>query len=238
MADFDELTLAILDGCESPLCVLDASGHVQAASRGAERVLGIARHQLAGCAILSLLGFESHGDVTRSLHDEAPGGDVLELGPAQWQRPDGRILPIRCRIRHTAKPGCRLLMIEPDEEDASGKFCDIESGFRAILDTITDCVVVIDDYGIIQLSNPATELLFGYRRDELIGQNVKMLMPSPDSEQHDTYLDNYRRTGVGQIIGVGREVLGRRKGGALFPLYLSIGELQEGGDAQIRRHPS
>jgi sigma-B regulation protein RsbU (phosphoserine phosphatase) len=109
-----------------------------------------------------------------------------------------------------------------------GNGCDIESNFRAILDTITDGVLVIDEMGVVQLLNPAAERLFGYRRDQIIGQNVKMLMPSPDRERHDQYLANYRRTHVRKIIGIGREVLGQRRDGTVFPMYLSIGELQQG----------
>ncbi len=116
----------------------------------------------------------------------------------------------------------------PDES-----VCDLESNFGAILDTITDAVIVIDEAGIIQLLNPAAERLFGYPREQAIGQNVKMLMPSPDRERHDQYLDHYRRTHVKKIIGVGREVMGLRKDGTVFPMYLSIGELQQGNRRQF-----
>lgn len=107
--------------------------------------------------------------------------------------------------------------------------CDLRSNFGAILDTITDGVIVIDALGIIQLLNPAAETMFGYGREEAIGQDVKLLMPSPDRERHGEYLDNYRRTGIRKIIGIGREVTGQRKDGTVFPMYLSIGELQLGG---------
>ena len=79
--------------------------------------------------------------------------------------------------------------------------------------------------GIIDTVNPATERLFGYSPAELIGANVNMLMPSPHRESHDTYLENYRRTGHRKIIGIGREVTGRRKDGGLFPMDLSVSEI-------------
>ncbi|MGA2259094.1 MAG: response regulator, partial [Thermoguttaceae bacterium] len=97
-----------------------------------------------------------------------------------------------------------------------------------ILDATIDGIITIDEQGTIEAANPATERLFGYTLPELIGANVKMLMPSPYHEMHDTYLDNYRRTGERKIIGIGREVVGRRKDGTVFPMDLSISEINVG----------
>jgi two-component system sensor kinase FixL len=96
--------------------------------------------------------------------------------------------------------------------------------FRALIATAVDGIIVIDVKGTIQVYNAACERLFGYRADEAIGQNVKMLMPSPYHEEHDGYLSRYRVTGEKRIIGIGREVVGRRKNGTTFPMYLSVGE--------------
>src|SRR3954469_13561238 len=76
----------------------------------------------------------------------------------------------------------------------------------------------------MQTCNPACLRLFGYEAGEVIGQNVKMLMAAPYQEEHDTYLRNYQETGLRRIIGIGREVHGRRKDGTVFPLELSVGE--------------
>ena len=96
--------------------------------------------------------------------------------------------------------------------------------FRTLIGTAADGIIVIDMKGMIQVYNAACERLFGYSAQETIGQNVKMLMPSPYHEEHDGYLSRYRMTGERRIIGIGREVLGRRKDGTTFPMYLSVGE--------------
>jgi two-component system sensor kinase FixL len=87
-----------------------------------------------------------------------------------------------------------------------------------------DAIITIDNRGIVQTFNPAAQRLFGYSRDETVGQNVKMLMPGHYREQHDSYVSNYLRTGEKKIIGTGRLVAGLRKDGSSFPMELSVGE--------------
>lgn len=103
-----------------------------------------------------------------------------------------------------------------------------EARTRAILDAAIDAIITIDERGNIESVNPAASRLFGYDAAEMIGQNVKMLMPEPYHSEHDGYLSHYRDTGEKKIIGIGREVSGRRKDGATFPMHLAISELRLG----------
>ena len=96
----------------------------------------------------------------------------------------------------------------------------------SVLRTAVDAIIIIDQRGTIESANIATERMFGFSPGEMIGQNVKMLMPSPDHEQHDGYLARYKETGERHIIGIGREVTGKRKDGSLFPLHLGVSEVQ------------
>lgn len=106
---------------------------------------------------------------------------------------------------------------------------DGEARVRAIVNTLVDGIITIDDRGRIESVNPAAERLFGYTATELIGQNVNVLMPEPYHGEHDEYLANYLRTGTGKIIGGGREVVGRRKDGSIFPMDLAVSELNVTG---------
>jgi PAS domain S-box-containing protein len=93
---------------------------------------------------------------------------------------------------------------------------------EAILRTAVGAIITIDERGIVQNVNPATEVLFGYAESELIGNNVSMLMPEPHRGNHDGYLHSHITTGVKKIIGIGRDVEGLRKNGDLFPMHLSV----------------
>ncbi|MGA8260593.1 MAG: PAS domain S-box protein [Arenicellales bacterium] len=101
---------------------------------------------------------------------------------------------------------------------------------RAFLDATPDVVITINDQGTIVSVNPATEKLFGYRRSELTGRNLSLLMAAPDRERHDEYLKNYLETGKPKIIGTGRDILACRKDGKVFPARLSVCEFKSHGE--------
>jgi two-component system, LuxR family, sensor kinase FixL len=99
------------------------------------------------------------------------------------------------------------------------------SRWQAIVQSAVDGIIVIDGHGRIEAFNPAAERLFGYRESEVLGQNVRLLMPPPYRDAHDGYLRDYLETRQPKIIGQGREVTGRRRDGTIFPMHLSVGEM-------------
>lgn len=103
-----------------------------------------------------------------------------------------------------------------------------QSPFDALFNAAADGIIVINDKGIIEQINTAAKRLFGYEERESIGQNISLFMPEPDRSRHDSYIDQYLRTGVRKMIGIGRKTKGRKKGGVYFPMYLSVGQIDEG----------
>ena len=96
----------------------------------------------------------------------------------------------------------------------------------SIIETAPDAILTIDVKGTVLSFSPAAEKIFGYAPDEVIGNNVKMLMPEPYHSEHDDYVASYVATGEKKIIGIGREVRAKRKNGEIFVAELAVGEVQ------------
>lgn len=116
----------------------------------------------------------------------------------------------------------------PDQDEA-----DALAKLNALLNAAVDAMIIIDHTGTIELFNAAAQRMFGYSVHEVIGQNIKMLMPEPYRKEHDQYLDNYMRTNQARIIGIGREVKACKKDGEIFPIELSVGEVKESSHKQF-----
>ena len=123
--------------------------------------------------------------------------------------------------------------LEARVDAAAADLHDSNARLRSIIDSAVDGIIVIDGHGRIEAFNRGAERLFGYPESDVLGRNVKMLMPSPYHDEHDAYLDHYLHTGVARIIGTGREVTGLRRDGSTFPLHLSVGEMSIKGERRF-----
>lgn len=109
------------------------------------------------------------------------------------------------------------------------QLAEAKGRFRSLMDNCVDALIIIDETGTILDFNPAAEKIFQFETTEVLGKNVSVLMPQPYHSAHDGYLRNYMTTGEAKIIGIGREVVGRRKDDTTFPMELSVGEMPDGG---------
>lgn len=129
-------------------------------------------------------------------------------------------------ILHSIVEPTHLQRVMRPLSDVASSLEDAEALLQSILRTVPDAMIVIDERGLIESLSTTAERLFGYTMDEVIGKNVSMFMPSPQREQHDTYLERYLRTGERHIIGIGRIVVGQHRDGTTFPMHLTVGELR------------
>ena len=120
-----------------------------------------------------------------------------------------------------------MLVDITESRRAAAALQESEARLRAILNTVVDAIITIDQRGSITGVNPATERMFGYSAGEMVGKNVSLLMPSPSRQEHDGYLANDLRPGQARIIGIGREVQGQRKDGSVFPIDLAVSEVKD-----------
>lgn len=128
------------------------------------------------------------------------------------------------------------IAIHSDISDAMDKEIELDNSRRALqsmIATSPDGIITIDRHGAIQMFNQTAEALFGYSESEVIGMNVKMLMPHPYQAEHDSYISKYLKTGEKRIIGIGREVTALRKDGTTFPIELAVGEIEINGEKQF-----
>ena len=209
--------------------MVDADGCVSSWNTGAEHVLGWRKDQVIGQhSSIFKLGADARVEAMAQLDHARRNGSFS--GEAWQRRADGSEFIAQISItRIVADDGTDLgfakiihdVTARRAEERALQRR---EEHLRSILAAVPDAMVVIDEKGIILSFSRAAEQLFGYSELEVTGKNVSLLMPSPDRERHDDYIERYLATGVPRIIGIGRVVTGLRADGSTFPMKLAVGE--------------
>lgn len=217
------------DGRESLLLILDDAARILGCNPQACAFFGRDQAEMVGVAFADVfVADKDRAEFLRALTNQDP--NTSSSGRAGWVFASGGYHQVLWRLDVFApQPDApRLFMVTgldaKRSQLTSEREAEREARLQAVLDTAVDGIVTIDDKGIIESANLATERIFGYTPGEIIGRNVKVLMPAPYREEHDGYLGNYLKTGQKKIIGIGREVEGRRKDGTTFPLDLAVSE--------------
>ena len=216
------------------IIVTDLEGTIVYWNKGGEELFGYTKEEVIGKKASILYPDRKKDDFETDV-EQINNGETMT---GQWlgRRKDGSWVWVDVKTKlYKNKDG--------EAQGIIGSACDIEplkqiedklkeskALANAILETTVDGMITINTDGTIQSFNKAAENIFEYKEEEVIGENVSMLMPTPHRQNHDQYINNYLETGEKQIIGKGREVRGRRKDGSTFPMELAVSEVQWGSE--------
>lgn len=230
-----ELELLIDGAANYAIYMLDPDGRVTIWNEGAERIKGWTEAEIIG----------EPSSAFYPADEVAAGKPAADLARA---RAEGRFEEESWRVRRDGTEflagvtitalfddqgrhiGFGKVIRDVTDERASEAVIEASEGqLRSILATVPDAMIVIDDTGTITSFSAAAERLFGWTEAEVVGAKVEILMPQPDHDAHESYLQRYLDTGERRIIGKARRVMAARRDGSVFPVELSIGEAEGGG---------
>jgi PAS domain S-box-containing protein len=215
----------VVDGIIS----IDEAGKITTFNPAAERIFGYQAAETIGKNVNMLMPEPYHSEHDGYIANYLNTGEAKIIGIGRevvGRRKDGSTFPMELAISVFSlndRPHFTGIVRDITErKHAEEELRQAEQRMRSVVNHVIDGIITIDEQGKVESFNPAAEKLFGYAKPEVIGQNVKMLMPEPYHGEHDSYIANYVRTGEAKIIGIGREVLGRRKDGSTFPMELAV----------------
>lgn len=223
---------SIFDTVIDGIITINEDAIVESLNPAAARIFGYQPDEVIGKNINMLMPepFRTHHDQYLQNYLKTGVKKIIGIGrEVPGLRKDGSTFPFLLSISEVVMPNRRFFTgIVHDISEikkAENALRESENKFNSIINNAVDGIIAISEQGIIEMFNPAASRLFGYAPEEVIGRNVKMLMPEHDSSRHDSYLYNYKTTHIGKIIGIGREVIAKRKNGSTFPFLLSISEV-------------
>jgi PAS domain S-box-containing protein len=227
---------AVVDTAVDGVILIDAKGIILMFNPACERLFGYASFEVIGRNVKMLMPEPYQNEHDGYLDNYRTTGvrKIIGIGrEVLGRKRHGATFPMDLSVAEATEEGqpifVGIIRDLTERKAAETALREAAARLQALVDTAVDGVILIDARGAIVMFNPACEKLFGYTADEVLGENVRMLMPGPYQQEHDGYLDNYRRTGERKIIGIGREVLGQRRDGTTFPMELSVGEATQEG---------
>jgi PAS domain S-box-containing protein len=229
---------AVVETAVDGVILIDAAGKVLKFNPACVKLFGYGADEVIGQNVKMLMPGHYRQEHDRYLDNyyRTHERKIIGIGrEVTGQRKDGTTFPMDLSVGEAKEEdGSIFVGIIHDlteRERAERALRESAARLRAVVDTAVDGVILIDARGRILMFNPACERLFQFRAEEVIHENVKILMPTPYRAEHDGYLKHFNDTGERRIIGIGREVMGRRKDGSTFPMDLSVGEAKQDGEA-------
>ncbi len=236
-AESQRLATVVRDSNDAVL-LLDLSGRITTWNSGAARMYGYSEAQALKMNVLDIVPGE-HRDEMRQLLQRVSRGERVDSFESCRITSDGRVMDVWMTVTALVDNNCLPVFVGTTERDITSRnefdkenkeldalraaeIYKLAEELRAILDTAVDPIITINRQGAIIRINGAAVRHFGYSEKEMLGENISLLMPSPDREHHDEYLRRYQEAGAARIIGIGREVQCLRKDGSTFPAELSI----------------
>ncbi|MEH0153883.1 PAS domain S-box protein [Limibacter armeniacum] len=231
---------AILDGCVDAVVTIDGRGTIEYINPSAVKLWGYEPSEVLGQNVKMLMGSEHSTNHDQYLSNYHHTGEKKVIGTGrevELVTKDGRRVPILLTLSEVETSSGKsftafvkdITVLKQKEAEvlAQQEATEAEKDrIKAILDGCVDAVVTIDGRGTIEYINPSAVKLWGYEPSEVLGQNVKMLMGSEHSTNHDQYLSNYHHTGEKKVIGTGREVELVTKDGRRVPIMLTLSEVE------------
>jgi PAS domain S-box-containing protein len=225
----EERMRSVVDHVVDGSITIDSHGTVTTFNRAAERIFGYKGEQVVGTNIKMLKPEPYHSEHDSYIANYLRTGRAKIIGIGRevvGRRADGSTFPMELAISEFRLAENRyftgIVRDITERKRAEAELRDAEERMRSVVNHVVDGIITIDEHGSIESFNPAAQQIFGYGPAEVMGKNVKLLMPEPYHSEHDGYIHNYVTTGHAKIIGIGREVTGRKKDGSVFPMELAV----------------
>jgi len=223
---------AIIEAAIDGIITIDQRGTIETINPAVSRIFGYSAEEVIGKNIKTLMPEPDHSQHDQYLKNHQQTGikKIIGIGrEVKGKRKNGDIFPFRLSVTEV-NLGERIIYTGiihdiTDLKKTEDALRESENKISAIINTAVDGIITINERGVMEMINPSAAKIFGYSQQELLGQRINILMPPPDREQHDTYIQNFRNTGIKKIIGIGREVTGLKKDGTRFPFFLSVSEI-------------
>lgn len=233
----EELNRGMVNTCLDAILSISAKGVIISCNDAAETLFQYRREELIGQKINTLMPSPFTEEHDSYLSNYLSSGVKKVIGQGReviGLKKDGSTFPMYLTVGEVKREGesiftgfVRDISVQKQFEQEMIKS---EALNRGMVDTCLDAILSISTKGVIISCNKEAESLFQYRKDELLGEKINTLMPSPFTDEHDGYLNSYLTTGTKKVIGKRREVVGLRKDGTTFPMYLTVGEVEQGGE--------